>query len=335
MSGGVDSAVAAALLLKEGHQVSGVTMDTGNGKAAHEASLIAEELGIEHYIIDLKEKFKTAVIDSFIASYLNGETPNPCVVCNKELKFSAFFPLLEELQADYLATGHYVRLGDEDGRYLLYKAKYLPKDQSYFLYTLNQDVLSKTAFPLGGYNKDEIREMARQFDLRVAKKQESQDICFIPDCDYKAYIAQHAPTGHLPGNMIDKEGSLLGNHRGMAYYTVGQRKGLGLALGYPAYVIGLDKENNLVVIGKEEDLYRTETLTRDNNFLPFDQLNGDLPVTVKIRYKSPAVPAVITPEKELVRIKFKEPVRAVTPGQSAVFYQDDLLIGGGVIINRQ
>ena len=333
LSGGVDSAVTAALLLRDGHAVSGVTMDTGIGSVPQEASLIAKELGINHYVIDLKELFKATVITDFLNSYYSGETPNPCVVCNKTIKFAAFFPLLDQLGYDYLATGHYVRQGYEKGRYLLYKGKYLPKDQSYFLYSLSQDALAKVAFPLGSYTKTKIRSLAQEFGLKVAEKKESQDICFIPNGDYRKFIEENTTKHPKSGVMVDREGNILCSHQGLAYYTIGQRKGLGLALGYPAYVVAMDKDKNQIKIGREQDLYTNCAITRENNFLPFDKLKDSLEVSVKIRYKSDPVPAIIKAEKEKIKIIFKNPVRAITPGQSAVFYQDDLLVGGGIIEN--
>ncbi len=331
MSGGVDSTVAAALLLQQGFEVAGVTMDIGFGNAGQAAAQSAGELGIKHYILDLRQDFANYVISDFLHQYDRGKTPNPCVICNKKLKFSAFWPLLDQLCYDFMATGHYVQKIEQNGRYLLKKAASEAKDQSYFLYVLSQKALARTLFPLGAYEKREIRQIASDLKLKVAEKSDSQDICFIPQGDYKDFYRQHCLHQPRPGKMLDVEGNIIGQHQGLPYYTVGQRKGLGLALGYPCYVVALDNEHNTVIIGQEKDLYKKEAFTCNNNFLPFDTLTTPLQVQVKVRYKSPPVDALIEPKGNLTKICFAEKQKSIAPGQSAVFYQQDLVIGGGCL----
>lgn len=331
MSGGVDSTVAAALLLQQGFEVSGVTMDTGFGNAGQAASQVAEDLGINHYTLDLRRDFANYVIGDFLHQYSRGKTPNPCVICNKKLKFAAFWPLLDQLDYDFMATGHYVQKIEQNDRYLLKKAVSEAKDQSYFLYALSQEALSKTLFPLGTYEKTEVRQIASDLKLKAAEKSDSQDICFIPQGDYKDFYQEHCLHQPRPGRILDINGHIIGQHQGLPYYTVGQRKGLGLALGYPCYVVALDVDNNTVIIGQEKDLYKEEAFTCDNNFLPFDRLTRPLQVQVKVRYKSPPATAIIEPKGPLTKIYFVEKQKSIAPGQSAVFYQRDLVIGGGCL----
>ncbi len=335
MSGGVDSSVAAALLLEEGYEVIGLTMDICTGSAVAEAAKAAANLGIRHEVVNLQGFFKEKVIDYFMSEYLRGRTPNPCAVCNRHLKFGALLEKASELGADMLATGHYARVKYDEvsGRYLLYRAQDKAKDQSYFLYTMTQAQLERIVFPLGEYTKTQVRQKAAELGLVSADKPESQEICFIPDNDYKKFLAAHlSGQGIKPGLFLNTKGEALGRHQGIPYYTVGQRKGLGIALGYPAYVVALDVENNSVILGYDKDIYKKALVAEYNNFIAFAGLNAPLEVVAKIRYGAKPALAVITPERAgRVRVDFDEPQRAITPGQVVTYYQGDLVIGGGLI----
>ncbi len=349
MSGGVDSSVAAALLLQQGYDVAGATMEmwpvdlpvfTGGGprctnSAVDDAKLVAEALGISHYVMDFSKQFSTSVIDNFVAEYFRGRTPNPCVVCNRTIKFGVFLEAANALGFHFLATGHYARIcfDSASDRYLLKRAEDAAKDQTYMLYSLNQNQLSRSVFPLGGFTKKEIRQIAEDFDLPVAHKQDSQEICFIPDNDYRRFLSDKSSEEIKPGLFVDTDGNTIGRHKGLPFYTIGQRRGLGLALGYPAYVVGIDVEKNTVVVGPESKLYSSTILVGQNNFIPFDCLEWPLEVTAKIRYNSTAQEGQIrtVSGKNTVELTFKEPQKAVTPGQSAVYYQGDTVIGGGII----
>lgn len=348
MSGGVDSSVAAALLLEKGYDVIGVTMkiwpDNGEGSgsergccslsAVEDARRVADKLGIPYYVMNFKDYFQEKVIDYFVEEYLAGRTPNPCIACNRYVKFEEFLRRAHSLDAYYIATGHYARIeydGDR-GRYLLKKSVTREKDQTYALYNMTQYQLAHTLMPLGEYTKDRTREIARKLGLAVADKPDSQEICFVKDNDYGKFVAQRASRDIHPGYFVDTKGNVLGKHKGIIHYTIGQRKGLGLALGKPVYVIEIDAENNVVVVGEGHEVYSKGLVAGDVNYIPFERLGGPLEVEVKIRYTAPPARAVITPEGEhRVRVEFEKPQRAVTPGQSVVFYQGDLVVGGGTI----
>lgn len=331
ISGGVDSAVMAALLLDEGYEVIGVTMDTGNPQVIQEGKAVADSLGIPHIAATIYDTFCEKVMGNFMAEYQKGRTPNPCVYCNKTIKFGALLDFVKEEKFDYYATGHYARVVKAGNRYLLYKADYGQKDQSYVLYSLGQDILSRLLLPLGTYRKDAVREKARALGLTAADKPDSQDICFIPDGDYRRFLTEHGIIGQ-PGDFVDTAGHILGQHQGVPYYTIGQRKGLGIALGYPVYVVALDVAKNQVILGREDELYRTSLLAENCNFIPFPVLTEPLAVTARVRYKSLGSPAIIRPYAEgLVEVVFEKPEKAVTPGQSVVFYQENLVVGGGTI----
>lgn len=334
MSGGVDSSVAAFLLREKGYQVVGATFITGYGRPAEQATVICKQLGIEHYTIDIRDGFAQQVVQPFVEAYLSGKTPNPCVLCNEKIKFTVFLPLLEQLDADYIATGHYVQLFEHAGRFILRQALCREKDQSYFMYRIPQSILSKCHFPLGTYSKEQVRAIAAENNLISASQRDSYDICFIESGDYRQYLAGADSCYLTPGDIVDKEGKVLGRHQGLANYTVGQRRGVDVALGYPAYVIALDLANNNLVLGTREDLL-TDTARVDSlSFLPFAKLAQPMRALVKIRYKAKAVPAQIIPDSLCpgwADILFDAPVWAVTPGQSAVFYADDILIGGGYL----
>ncbi len=349
MSGGVDSSVAAALLKEEGYDVIGITMQLQNQgsesvpggccslETVQDARQVAEKLEIPFYVVNFQDVFEKQVIDYFTAEYLRGRTPNPCIACNRHIKFSALLKRALALEADYLATGHYVKVvySEARERYLLYRAEDKHKDQSYVLYNLTQSQLAHTLFPLGRFTKSQIREKAAQIGLKVADKPESQEICFVPDDDYKGFLRERVGADNnafKPGNFVNTKGEVLGRHKGICYYTVGQRKGLGLALGYPVFVAGINPVDNTVVVGREEEVFQQELLAKDNNFIAIPKLEDELRVQAKIRYGAEPAEAVLMPESEdTVRVIFEKPQRAITPGQAVVYYQGDLVVGGGTI----
>ncbi|MCL1975077.1 MAG: tRNA 2-thiouridine(34) synthase MnmA [Firmicutes bacterium] len=345
MSGGVDSSVAAALLIEQGYQVGGVTLclftPEGNDEqdelalAGREARRVCEELGIEHRVCDFRQQFKEQVIERFALLYAKGRTPNPCIDCNRYIKFRLLYQKAQTLGYNYIATGHYAQIEycANQNRYLLKKAAYAAKDQSYVLYTLPQQILSATLFPLGGFSKEEARQFAAMRGLAVAKKPDSQDICFVPDGDYAAFLARLPGHAAAPGNFIDKTGRILGRHRGLVHYTIGQRKGLKLSFGAPRYVTGIDEIANTVTLGEAEELFGHKLVADDVNFISCEQLSDTLDVTVKTRYKQQETPATIRPlANGRVQVCFQYPQRALTPGQAVVFYSGDIVVGGGTII---
>lgn len=337
MSGGVDSSTAALLLKKEGFSVVGVTArmfhnaDVGidapdSDKDINDARAVAECLGIRHHVVDLSSSFMENVIGPFKAYYAKGLTPNPCVFCNKKIKFGALLSLADDLSCDFIATGHYAQVEKKE-RYLL-KRSDRDKDQSYMLFALSQEQLSRTLFPLGAFTKAEIRKMAEEAGLPVAKKAESQDICFTEDY---AALLNFLGLKENAGDFLYTDGTKIGRHRGQANYTIGQRKGLGIAYEHPLYVIRKDFKNNAVILGKNEALYGKELFAGNCNFISCRDLEGPVRVMAKIRYRQPAVPAVIEPYGGRTRVIFDEPQRAITPGQAAVFYDGDYVLGGGII----
>ena len=348
MSGGVDSSLTAALLKERGYDCIGVTMhlwdnenyfDPNNrGCCSHltveDARLEAERLDIPYYVLNFKDVFKKTVIDNFVAEYNRGRTPNPCIACNKYLKFEALLHKARELGAEYLATGHYARVqkNSQTGRYDLLTGVDSAKDQSYALYNMNQAVLSRFLLPLGEYSKTNVRKMASAYGLAVADKPDSQEICFIPDNDYRRFLREIAHVQPVPGWFVDKSGKRLGKHDGVQFYTIGQRKGLKLALGKPAFVVEIRSATNEVVIGYSEDVYSKQFIVSNLNWIAIENFDKPRDVQVKIRYSAPAQPASLQPlESGNVRVVFKSAQRAVTPGQSAVFYESESVIGGGVI----
>ena len=348
MSGGVDSSVCAALLLKEGYDVSGVTLrlydgeDYDSGKTrtccslsdVEDARAVCVRMGIKHYAFNFKEDFKEYVIKNFIDEYENGRTPNPCIECNRHIKFDAMLLRAETLGYDKIATGHYASLKKaENGRYLLCLAADATKDQTYVLYSMTQKQLSKTLFPLGALTKPQVRKIAEENGFVNAKKPDSQDICFVPDGDYAGFIERFTGKTALHGDFINETGEKLGEHKGVIRYTVGQRKGLGIALGKHAYVIEKNPQNNTVTLGDEDALFYKRVLVKDVNFIPFDELSEGMRVTAKLRYRHKEQPAVISPaENGCVLIEFDEPQRAPSAGQAAVFYDGDIVVGGGTIV---
>lgn len=350
MSGGVDSSVAALLLKKQGYDVVGVTMQIwqeespemtgeqggccGYG-AVEDARQVAEALAIPHYVMNFRREFREHVMDYFVAEYLAGRTPNPCIACNRYVKWEAMLHRSLEIGADYIATGHYAKIARlENGRYAIRKAATAKKDQTYALYSLTQEQLARTLLPVGAYTKEEIRQMAEEAGLPVAHKPDSQEICFIPDNDYAAFIDREAGERvPKPGNFVTKGGEALGRHLGITHYTVGQRKGLNLALGRPVFVTKIKPETDEVVIGGGEDVFGDTLYCNRINYMGMAELTGLREVTAKIRYNHAGEACVIEKAGEgRIKCTFKKPVRAITPGQAVVFYEDDYVLGGGVIM---
>lgn len=335
MSGGVDSSVVAALLKKQGHDVFGVTMQIWQDTqdlAIKDAKAVAKKLNIPHHVVDLRAVFEKEVISYFTKEYLLGRTPNPCVTCNHHIKFGALLEWAKKMGADYIATGHYAKIVQEDGRYLLKKSSSANKDQTYPLYHLTQKQLAHIVFPLANYDKTAVRKMAQDFNLEVANKADSQDICFITDHNYTGFIEEQTGIKMRYGNFVDKCGNILGQHKGTYRYTIGQRKGLGIATGKPTFVSSIDTKKNEVVLGSEDDILFKSLVVSNLNFISVDKLLKPTQASVKIRYGAKEAEAVLIPQDEnLLKIEFTAPQRAITPGQSAVFYQGDTVLGGGII----
>ncbi len=344
MSGGVDSAVAAYLLKKEGYEVIGVTLrswvasdgDEGRCCEIDDAKRVADHLGIRYHVQNCLSEFEKYVTKPFVSDYIHGLTPNPCIECNRHVKWERMLYLLHVFGADHIATGHYASVVKlENGRYTVKKAVHAKKDQTYMLYKLSQEMLAKTLMPLGTYTKDEVRQIAKESGIPVADKADSQEICFVPDGNYAGYIQENA-VEDIPGegNFVDEEGNILGRHQGIIHYTVGQRKGLGIALGYPAFVTKIDPIKNEVVIGEERALLQKEIFCRDDHFLAIPDIaeKEEIRCLVKIRYHHEAKPAVISRSGDNIRVLFDEAVKAAAPGQSAVFYDNEYVIGGGIIL---
>lgn len=334
LSGGVDSATAAYLLLKKGYDVTGIILrlkpdSLADGDIA-DAQRIADYLGIELRVLDRREIFKKSVIDPFVGEYLAARTPNPCVECNSFIKFGAMLDYALEIGCDGIATGHYAVIEEKNGRFILRRSQ-SSKDQSYFLYRLSQFQLSHALFPLEGMEKPQIREIAEKAGLPVAEKGDSQEICFVPDDDYIAYLASLGITSPK-GNFVDRDGNILGTHNGIINYTIGQRKGLG-AFGKPMFVTGISAENNTVTIGENGSQYSGGLIADRMNYIAVENLTEPIRAQVKIRFKAKPETATVTPNADgTVTIIFDEPQRSVTPGQSAVIYDGDTVIGGGRII---
>ncbi|MCR5546047.1 MAG: tRNA 2-thiouridine(34) synthase MnmA [Lachnospiraceae bacterium] len=342
MSGGVDSAVCAYLLKQEGHEVVGVTLRTILSSSEcceiDDVRKAAWKIGMKYYIQNAISDFESQIINPFIDDYLNGVTPNPCVLCNRCIKWEKLFYYKNIMKADYIATGHYASVVQkENGRYSVKQASHINKDQTYMLYRLSQEQIKNTLMPLGKISKDEVRKIAKEAELPVAEKKDSEDICFVPKGQYAEFVLEHAGERFQgEGNFVDEDGVVLGKHKGIIYYTVGQRKGLGLALGYPAYVKEIHTTENEVVIGKEESLYQKEILCHNLNFLSIEGLKKDeaIPAKVKVRYHHSGQEAkVVMLDEKRAKILFEEPVKAASPGQSAVFYdEENCVIGGGIIL---
>ena len=334
LSGGVDSSAAALLLLEQGYDVTGVILRLKPENYADsdiaDAQKIADCLGIKLHVVDRRDYFKKNVIEPFVGEYLAARTPNPCVECNAAVKFGTMLDYALEIGCDGIATGHYAKIEEKDGRYLLKRSE-SAKDQSYFLCRLNQNQLSKAIFPLEGMDKEEIRMKAEKAGLPVARKSDSQEICFVPNDDYISYLASLGISSPK-GKFIDKDGNVLGEHNGIINYTIGQRKGLG-AFGKPMFVTGMNAQNNTVTIGENGSQYSIGFVADKLNYIAFDKLEEPMRASVKIRFKAKEQPALITPNADgTVTVIFDEPQRSVTPGQSAVFYDGDIVLGGGRII---
>ncbi len=336
MSAGVDSAIAAHLIAKSFADAAGVTMQHFEGCAEHdakEAAALCARMGIPHFKAHLFDVFSKEVILPFIKAYEDGATPNPCVLCNKHVKFGALLDFAATNGYDRIATGHYARIEQEaSGRMLLRRAVDEAKDQTYMLYTLTQDVLARVLFPLGKMKKSEVRALAASLGLSVANREDSQDICFIPDGDYAAYIARATGKTYEKGAFLSMDGRVIGEHQGQLHYTVGQRKGLGIALGAPAYVVSKSAKDNTVTLGKNEDLFTSRLTANAINLIPFDALSAPLHCLAKVRYAQAPTPVRVeqTGEDELT-VEFETPQRAICRGQSLVLYEDDYLVGGGTI----
>ena len=334
LSGGVDSSTAASLLLQQGYDVTGIILRLKPDNLADsdiaDAQRIADALGIELHVVDRREIFRKKVIEPFVSEYLHARTPNPCVECNAAIKFGAMLDYALEIGCDGIATGHYARIEENNGRYLLKRSE-SAKDQSYFLYRLNQFQLSHAMFPLEGMEKEKIREIAEKANLPVAQKRDSQEICFVPDDDYIAYLSAMGISSPK-GSFIDKNGNILGTHNGIINYTIGQRKGLG-AFGKPMFVTGINAENNTVTIGENGSQYSRGLIADKMNFIAFEELSEPIRADVKIRFRAKEQPATVTPNGDgTVTVIFDEPQRSVTPGQGAVMYDGNTLLGGGRII---
>lgn len=351
MSGGIDSTVTALMLHHQGYEVVGITMKTWDYAASggskketgccnldsfNDARMAAVQHGFPHYILDIRDEFGSFVVDNFVDEYLAGRTPNPCVLCNTHIKWRALLKRADALGCDFIATGHYASVRQHDnGRFVVSRGTDETKDQSYVLWGLQQDLLSRTLLPLGTYRKTEIRQMALDFGYpELAKKAESYEICFVPDNDYRGFLKRKVDGLEekvAGGLFVDKHGNILGQHKGYPFYTIGQRKGLDIALGKPAYVTAIDPDTNTVVLGDEEDLACEEMVVKGVNWIKYQGLEAPMEATTKIRYKDRGSLSVIAPSDNGVQVRFFEKAKGIAPGQSAVFYEGDDVIGGGII----
>jgi len=336
MSGGVDSSLAAALLLQQGHEVEGVTMKLSAGVCCDIASAqaVCSRLGVAHRIVDMQKAFETSVVKNFVDEYRAGRTPNPCIRCNDIIKFQNLLAYARENGFDALATGHYARIEQDvaSAHFLLKKGLDAEKDQSYFLYRLTQDQLGQVLFPLGGLKKTEVRVLARNSGLPAAERPESQEICFVPDNDYRSFLKERAPDVLRRGDIVLTDGTVVGKHKGIAFFTVGQRRGVGVASGGRLYVVRIEPSTGKVVLGQRHELDTLSLQVSNTLFLTIERLSSPMTVDIKVRYRSPFHRATINPaEQGRVSVAFEKPVPGVTPGQSAVFYDGDAIIGGGII----
>lgn len=348
MSGGVDSSVSAVVLKEMGYDVIGATMKLWECKenpeiegtccsfsATYDAKRVCDQLEIPHYTLNCEKEFETHVIDDFIRCYEHGKTPNPCIECNKYLKFGTFYQKALELGCDYVATGHYAKIeyAEEYNQYVMKKSEADKKDQTYFLYSIPKEILPNILYPLESFKeKENIRKIAQLHELKVAHKKDSQEVCFIPDNDYVNFLQKNKKQERKIGNILLKDGMIVGKHKGLIHYTIGQRKGLGVSYKKPLYVIALNKEKEEVIVGEEKDLYQRELKAKDCNFLINLDFNKPIEITAKVRYRAKEAKAVLTMENEIANVVFEEPQRAITSGQSVVFYIGDVVVGGGKII---
>jgi tRNA-specific 2-thiouridylase len=356
MSGGVDSSVAAALLKEDEYNVIGLTMhlwdyESVGGNVCHESSCcsvesiddaraVCQSLGIPHYVIDVRDDFEKHVISNFVSEYMSGRTPNPCVLCNSMMKWTSLFARARLLGADMIATGHYAQIvhADAEGRYMMLKGIDDGKDQSYALWALTQEQLARTLFPVGRFSKKQIRQFADDLDLKTKDQEESQEICFIPDNDYGRFLRERVPAIHEQlkgGEIVNTNGDVLGHHDGYPFFTIGQRKGLGISVGKPLYVLDIDPDNNQIVVGDKADLETNGLIAGSVNWVSIEPPQEAVEAIVKIRYNDTGKAAGVIPQEDgTVRILFDHNHQAVTPGQSAVFYEDNRVLGGGIIMNR-
>ena len=345
MSGGVDSSVSAILLKEQGYEVIGITMNLWNNEktgeeekssSAFDAKNVCEKLGIEHHIVDMQNNFNENVINYFCKCYNECKTPNPCIECNKYLKFGAMYNLAKEYNCDYIATGHYAKIEFDEkyNKYVLKKSNAGRKDQSYVLYNIDKNLLDKIIFPLNEFeDKSQIRKIAEENGLKIANKPDSEDICFIPDGDYKKFLEENSDIKQKPGNIVHVDGRILGKHTGLYNYTIGQRKGMGISNPVPLFVVGFNKDKNEVMVGESDKLFSKELYVEDVNLLLIDKITEKIEVMAKIRYSAKESKACIYPaDNGKVKVEFEEPQRAITPGQSIVFYIDDIVLGGGKIV---
>ena len=341
MSGGVDSSVSALLLKQNGYDVIGSTLELFAGSSCCnietyiDAKNVCNQIGIPHFTFNYKEEFQKYVIEDFINCYANCKTPNPCIECNKYLKFGIMWDKAKELGCNYIATGHYAKTeySKKYNRWILKKSNAGKKDQSYVLWNIPKDLIEHVIFPLGDFeSKDQIRKIAQENKLKVANKPDSEDICFVPDGNYKKFLENNSEIKPKPGNIVNSKGEKIGTHTGLYNYTIGQRKGLGISYSEPLFVLGFNPIKNQVIVGTENELYRSEIEIEDINLLLFDKIENELEVDVKTRYTTKVAKAKIRQNGNKILIKFNEPQRALTPGQSAVFYLDDIVVGGGKII---
>ncbi|MEI3435145.1 MAG: tRNA 2-thiouridine(34) synthase MnmA [Clostridia bacterium] len=340
MSGGVDSLVSALLLKKEGYEPLGITLELFAGSSCCnintyiDAKNVCKTIGIPHFTYNCKEQFKDYVINDFIDCYANCRTPNPCIECNKYMKFGIMWEKAKELGCNYIATGHYAKTeySEKYGRWVLKKSQAGKKDQSYVLWNIPKELIEHVVFPLADFtDKEQIREIARENDLKVANKPDSEDICFVPDGNYKKFLETNSGIKPKKGNIVNSKGEILGKHTGLYNYTIGQRKGLGISYKVPLFVLGFNKAKNEVIVGEEKELYKKEITVSDINLLLVDKIEETMEVDVKTRYSSKVAKAKIEQDGENIKVTFDEPQRAITPGQSAVFYVGDIVLGGGKI----
>ena len=341
MSGGVDSSVSALLLKEKGYEVIGTTLELYAGSSCCnintylDAKNVCKQIGIPHFTYDYKEEFKKYVINDFIDCYANCKTPNPCIECNKYMKFGLMWEKAKELSCEFIATGHYAKTeySEKYGRWVLKKSQNEKKDQSYVLWNMPKELVEHVLFQLSDFqSKDEIRKIAKEHNLKVANKPDSEDICFVPDGNYKKFLENNSDIKPQEGNIVNSKGEILGKHTGLYNYTIGQRKGLGISHPTPLFVLGFNKEKNEVIVGEESELYKKEILVNEINLLLVDEILEPIEVEVKTRYSSKSAKAKIVQEGEKIKVIFDEPQRAITPGQSAVFYIGDIVLGGGKII---
>lgn len=342
MSGGVDSSVSALLLKEAGYEVIGATLELFAGSSCCnintyiDAKNVCNSIGIPHFTYDYKDEFRKYVIDDFIDCYANCKTPNPCIECNKYMKFGFMYEKAKQLDCNYIATGHYAKTeySNEYKRWVLKKSNAGKKDQSYVLWNIPKDLLSHVLFPLADFeDKDQIREIARKNNLKVANKPDSEDICFVPDGNYKKFLENNSNIKPKKGNIVNSKGQVLGTHMGLYNYTIGQRKGLGISNSVPLFVLGFNKAKNEVIVGEGNELYKKEIIVSDFNLLLVDEIDSWMDVEVKTRYSSKVAKAKILKEDNNIKVVFDEPQRAITKGQSAVFYVNDIVLGGGKIIS--